>query len=41
MHYLSIKITNYTLCNAKDRVMIDTQRVTNERIIILWIAVRR
>ena len=38
---LNIKTTNYTLCIIKERVIIDIQRVMNERVIILWIAVKR
>ena len=32
---------NYTLCIIENGVTIDTQCVMNERIIILWIIVKR
>jgi len=37
----NVKIKIYTLRIYGERVIIDTQRVINEGIIILWIAVKR
>ena len=40
-HNESKKTINYTLCIIGSAVVINTQRVMNERVIILWIAVKR